>query len=100
MFKPMVRVGASFDVDPVEPGHDRVEFEEAIALLRDRADGIRAWLNEDHKEDLATNAYLHEGTVERAWWHSGYQVALRDAIGVLTGKRPDGHAWTEDGEQD
>ena len=89
MFKPKVRVGSSFDVDPIGPVPDQVEFEEAIARMRKRAEGIRAWLKENHSADLATHAYLDEGTPERAWWHSGYQCAIADALGLLTGRRAD-----------
>lgn len=52
-----------------------------ILKLRMRADGIDRWLetNEGHNcKDV--QAHLDEGTAERAYWHFGYMMALRDVL--------------------
>ena len=82
---------ASFEPRPVS---EEVDLDEAVARFAKRAEGIRAWLAEDHSDDLATRAYLDEGTVERAYWHAGYAVAMSDAIRFLTGREWDGSAWS------
>ena len=51
--------------------------------LKSRADGIAAWLRENHPEIKREQAHLDEGTPERAYWHSGYCVALRDVLRLM-----------------
>ena len=78
--------------DPVnlkssEPLSDDADFEDALAKLRDRAEGIYAWLEDNHSSDMNRHAHLQEGSVERAYWHSGYAVAMMDAIRLITGQK-------------
>jgi hypothetical protein len=52
-------------------------------VLRDltsRRDEIVAWLELEAPQILAAQEHLADGTSERAYWHHGYQAALRDVI--------------------
>ena len=79
-------------LDPVnlespEPQSDDAGLEDALARLRDRAEGIYAWLEDNHSTDMNRHAHLQEGSVERAYWHSGYAVATMDAIRLISGQK-------------
>jgi hypothetical protein len=54
-----------------------------IALLRQRRDGIREWLDEEAPYAAADQRHLDAHTPERAYWHHGYQSALTDVIDLL-----------------
>ncbi len=54
-----------------------------IALLRQRRDGIREWLDEEAPYAAADHKHLDAHTPERAYWHHGYQAALTDVIDML-----------------
>lgn len=95
MFKPKVRVGSSFDVDPVEPGHDQVEFDEVIGRMQARSEGMRAWLDEHASPDLDHRAHMEEGSAASAHWHAGYLSAMGDAVALLTGQDAVGYAWDD-----
>lgn len=51
--------------------------------MRKRADGIEEWLRTTAPECFQEQSHLTEGTRERAYWHYGYMVALRDALRLL-----------------
>jgi len=48
--------------------------------LRARADGLQDWLNQECPECFSEQRHLHEGTLERAYWHYGYLCAVRDIL--------------------
>jgi hypothetical protein len=48
--------------------------------LTKRADGLRDWLAQNHPECRTEQAHLNEGTPERAYWHFGYLMAIRDIL--------------------
>lgn len=52
--------------------------------LRIRADKTEKWLREQKAADpFSEQRHLDAGTVERAYWHHGYLMALRDALAYL-----------------
>jgi hypothetical protein len=55
-----------------------------IALLQQRRDGIRQWLEDEAPYTECDQRHLDANTPERAYWHHGYQAALADVIGLLT----------------
>lgn len=55
-----------------------------IALLQQRRDGIRQWLEDEAPYTGADQRHLDADTPERAYWHHGYQAALADVISLLT----------------
>jgi hypothetical protein len=59
------------------------ELTEIALSLRKRADGIDAWLQEIGNSCKTEQRHCEEGTVERAYWHYGYMVALRDVLDLL-----------------
>ena len=73
----------------------RDDAQDTLSYMSERVRNINAWLAENHSEDLGSNAYVHEGTVERAWWHAGYQCGIAEMIRRLTGKGPDDYASNE-----
>lgn len=89
----MIRLKVAADSrDPVnlespEPMSDDAGLEDALARLQERAEGIYAWLEDNHSGDMNRHAHLQEGSVERAYWHSGYAVATMDAIRLITGQK-------------
>lgn len=54
-----------------------------IALLRQRRDGIREWLDDEAPYAASDQKHLDAHTPERAYWHHGYQAALTDIIDML-----------------
>lgn len=55
-----------------------------FADLMTRLDGQQEWLFRNHPEVFTEQKHLDEGSIERAYWHYGYMVALRDVIQFLT----------------
>ena len=55
-----------------------------IALLRERRDEIRQWLDDEAPYTAADQRHLDAHTPERAYWHHGYQAALDDILELLT----------------
>lgn len=51
----------------------------AIDAFDRRIEGIREWLRENHPHVADEQKHLDGGSVERAYWHYGYLVALLDA---------------------
>ena len=54
-----------------------------IALLQQRRDGIRQWLDDEAPYTESDQRHLDANTPERAYWHHGYQAALADVISLL-----------------
>ncbi len=61
------------------------------ALLRQRRDNIRDWLDEEAPYTEVDQRHLDAHTPERAYWHHGYQAALSDVLAMLAveGERSD-----------
>jgi len=60
-----------------------VQLRDVADSLQKRIDGIEAWLSEIGSSCQIEQRHCEEGTVERAYWHYGYMVALRDALDLL-----------------
>jgi hypothetical protein len=60
-----------------------VQLSDVADALQKRADTIDAWLSETGSSCKVDQRHCEEGTVERAYWHYGYMVALRDALDLL-----------------
>lgn len=60
-----------------------VQLSDVADSLQKRADAIDAWLSEIGSSCKVDQRHCEEGTVERAYWHYGYMVALRDALDLL-----------------
>lgn len=56
-----------------------------ISELKKRADDLQQWIEKNAPECFAEQKQLDEGTRERAYWHYGYMVAMRDVLRFLTG---------------
>jgi hypothetical protein len=54
-----------------------------FAVLRQRRDNIREWLDEEAPYTEVDQRHLDAHTPERAYWHHGYQAALNDIIAML-----------------
>ena len=57
---------------------------EALDKISQREQGIKDWLDENAPYIAGDQKHLDDGTVERAYWHYGYLVALRDVRSLLT----------------
>jgi len=55
-----------------------------ISAVEKRAGDLQEWLQKNAPASLAEQKHLDEGTQERAYWHYGYMVALRDVLRFLT----------------
>jgi hypothetical protein len=51
--------------------------------IQKRHDDMQEWLNENHRAVFNDQKHLDEGTPERAYWHYGYMVALRDILKLM-----------------
>lgn len=51
--------------------------------LKTQADGIREWLIANHPECEHKQAHLKKDTSERAYWHFGYYMALKDVLKLI-----------------
>lgn len=47
----------------------------------------RAWLKENHPETFTEQKHTEEGTPERAYWHHGYMMAIRDILAACNRKK-------------
>lgn len=56
---------------------------EAIQRAEKRRDGIRKWLKENHPETFEEQKHCDGGTPERAYWHHGYMMGIRDLIALF-----------------
>jgi hypothetical protein len=56
---------------------------EVASSLRSRMDGIREWIVDEAPYITADQRHLDANTPERAYWHYGYQAALRDVLALV-----------------
>jgi hypothetical protein len=54
-----------------------------MRTLRDRATNLALWLESSAAGCQREQRHLEKGTPERAYWHYGYWMALRDTVGLL-----------------
>ena len=54
-----------------------------IARMQMRIRKQREWLETHHPETFTEQKHTQEGTSERAYWHHGYMMALRDSLAML-----------------
>jgi hypothetical protein len=55
--------------------------------IEQRIEELQAWLEENASECIEEQRHLDANTPERAYWHYGYMIALRDLRDLLTGKK-------------
>ena len=55
--------------------------------LQRRASKIEEWLTVNAPHCVSEQRHLDEGSPERAYWHYGYLMALRD-VRVALGEKP------------
>ena len=48
-----------------------------------RADELGRWLAENEARCLSEQAHLDADTRERAYWHYGYLIAIKDVLAML-----------------
>lgn len=53
-----------------------------------RAEDMSVWLKASHPQIFDDQCHLDEGSIERAYWHYGYLMALRDCLAVLRKGQP------------
>ena len=56
-----------------------------VDRLEERRNDLAEWLAEHGADCGHVQAHLDAGTSERAYWHHGYAVALKDVLALLTG---------------
>lgn len=54
-----------------------------IRAVERRAEELANWLKNTVPDCLHEQRHLEEGSQERAYWHYGYMVALRDVLKLL-----------------
>jgi hypothetical protein len=64
----------------------RAEERTVDQAIEERIAGLTEWLKE-HAPEVEQQRQLDEGSRERAYWHYGYLVALRDLRDLLHGRR-------------
>jgi hypothetical protein len=57
--------------------------EKNLAILVERRDNIRDWLERQGEEADIEQKHLDPGSPEQAYWHHGYQTALDDILKLL-----------------
>jgi hypothetical protein len=60
-----------------------MSYNSQVAMLRQRRDNIREWLDEEAPYTDVDQRHLDAHTPERAYWHHGYQAALTDIMAML-----------------
>ncbi|MBN8910860.1 MAG: hypothetical protein J0H65_02145 [Rhizobiales bacterium] len=60
-----------------------MSYNSQVAMLRQRRDNIREWLDEEAPYTEVDQRHLDAHTPERAYWHHGYQAALTDIMAML-----------------
>ena len=63
---------------------ESTEFRKLEARQRELAD----WLKTNAPQCADDQKHLEEGSQERAYWHYGYMVALRDVLRLMSGEEP------------
>lgn len=56
---------------------------EAIQRMEKRVEGQTRWLKENYPEVFEEQKHLDGGSPERAYWHYGSMIALRDTVALL-----------------
>lgn len=51
-----------------------------LPVIRARAENLKEWLQDNAPYIAVDQRHLDADTVERAYWHYGYMVALRDVL--------------------
>lgn len=51
--------------------------------IAERHQHTQDWLGKNHPEVFNDQKHLDHGTVERAYWHYGYMVALRNILKLM-----------------
>jgi hypothetical protein len=54
-----------------------------MGKIDERLKDIEGWLTDNAPYVIADQKHLDESTPERAYWHYGYMVALRDVLRLL-----------------
>ena len=54
-----------------------------VEALQVRVKNLQSWLEEEAPYASADQRHLEEHTPERAYWHYGYLMALRDVLRVV-----------------
>jgi hypothetical protein len=54
-----------------------------IGKIEARANELGIWLQSNAPECRIEQSHLQEGSQERAYWHYGYLVALRDTLRLV-----------------
>ena len=57
---------------------------DALDKISQREQAIKEWLSKNAPYIDGDQKHLDEGSSERAYWHYGYLVALRDIRSLLT----------------
>lgn len=57
--------------------------QETLSAIQTRMQGIRDWIADEAPYAAADQRHLHEHTIERAYWHYGYQAALGDVLALI-----------------
>jgi hypothetical protein len=65
---------------PPAPGEHAVLIAEAIERVRERERNLTEWLRDNAPFCVTDQKHLDADTPERAYWHYGYMVALRDVL--------------------
>ena len=64
---------------------------EVATTIRARMEGIREWMADEAPYISADQRHLDANTPERAYWHYGYQTALRDVLALVERSTEDHH---------
>ena len=59
----------------------------AMVVIDGRIESLTTWLKMECPKIAAEQKHLDDETAERAYWHYGYLVALRDVRDLLTANR-------------
>lgn len=56
---------------------------DVASTIYNRMEGIREWIADEAPYIVADQHHLDANTPERAYWHYGYQAALRDVLALM-----------------
>ncbi len=60
-------------------------FHDVTDVLASREADLSAWLGDNAPQCASEQTHLDAGTDQRAYWHFGYMMALRDVLALLSG---------------
>lgn len=80
---PKIAVNVGMETPRTPPAGSIPTAEDAVQR---RIDGIMDWLQANSPECFEEQLHTVEGSPERAYWHYGYMVALRDLTALLAPK--------------